>query len=42
MALEIVHCGNPKIAVEAAGLCVEAGALHRVIIGNDAPLGHGG
>jgi enamidase len=41
MALEIVHCGNPKVAVEAAGLCVEAGVLDRVIIGNDAPSGTG-
>ena len=41
LALEIVHCGNPKIAVEAANLCVEAGALDRVIIGNDAPSGTG-
>ncbi|MFZ7126662.1 MAG: amidohydrolase family protein [Desulfobacterales bacterium] len=40
-ALEIVHCGNPKIAVEAARACIEAGALHRVIIGNDAPSGTG-
>ncbi len=41
LALEIVHCGNPKVAVEAANLCVEAGALDRVIIGNDAPSGTG-
>lgn len=41
LALEIVHCGNPKIAVEAANLCVEAGDLDRVIIGNDAPSGTG-
>lgn len=41
LALEIVHCGNPKMAVDAANLCVEAGALDRVIIGNDAPSGTG-
>lgn len=41
LAVEIVHCGNPKIAVDAANLCVEAGALDRVIIGNDAPSGTG-
>jgi enamidase len=40
-ALEIVHCGNPKVAVEAARLCVEQNALHRIIIGNDAPSGTG-
>ncbi len=41
MALEIVHCGNPKVAVEVAKLVVAQGALHRVIIGNDAPSGTG-
>ena len=41
MALEIVHCGNPKVAVEAANLCVENNALNRIIIGNDAPSGTG-
>jgi enamidase len=41
LALEIVHCGNPKITVEAANLCVEQNALHRIIIGNDAPSGTG-
>ena len=40
-AVEMVHCGNPKIMVEAANLCVEHNALHRVIIGNDAPSGTG-
>ncbi len=40
-ALEIVHCGNPKIAVEAANLCLESKALDRIIIGNDAPSGTG-
>jgi len=41
MALEIVHCGNPLMAVEAGRLFVEKGVLHRVIIGNDAPSGTG-
>jgi enamidase len=40
-ALEMVHCGNPKIMVEAANLCVEHKALERIIIGNDAPSGTG-
>jgi enamidase len=40
-ALEMVHCGNPKIMVEAADLCVEHNALARIIIGNDAPSGTG-
>jgi enamidase len=41
MFLEIVHCGNPRVAVEAARLIGEHGALDRVIIGNDAPSGTG-
>ena len=41
LTLEIVHCGNPKVAVEAANLCVEQKALDRIIIGNDAPSGTG-
>ncbi|OQY02786.1 MAG: Enamidase [Desulfobacteraceae bacterium 4572_123] len=40
-AIEIVHCGNPKAAVDAASLCVQHQALGRVIIGNDAPSGTG-
>jgi enamidase len=40
-ALEIVQCGNPRIAVEAIKIAMEAGALERVIIGNDAPSGTG-
>ncbi|WP_025323436.1 amidohydrolase family protein [Deferrisoma camini] len=39
--VEIVHCGNPRMAVHAAREAVDAGALHRVIIGNDAPSGTG-
>lgn len=41
LAIEIVHCGNPKMAVQAANLCVKAKALDRMIIGNDAPSGTG-
>ncbi len=41
LALEIVHCGNPLVAVEAAKMIVNANALDRVIIGNDAPSGTG-
>ncbi len=41
IVLEMVHCGNPKMVVEAAQLVAEHGALHRVIIGNDAPSGTG-
>jgi enamidase len=39
--VEIVHCGNPKMAVHAAREAVAAGALGRVILGNDAPSGTG-
>ncbi len=41
MAVEIVHCGNGRTALLAARLATEAGALHRVILGNDAPSGTG-
>jgi enamidase len=41
MALEIVHCGNGKTALHTLERAKEAGALHRVIIGNDAPSGTG-
>ena len=41
LTLEIVHCGNPKVAVEAANLCMKEKALDRLIIGNDAPSGTG-
>lgn len=41
IALEIVHCGNPLMAVKAAGICCEQNALDRIIIGNDAPSGTG-
>lgn len=41
IVLEIVHCGNPKIACETVNLCLENGCLERVILGNDAPSGTG-
>jgi enamidase len=41
MAIELVHCGNMKAAVEIGALIVKHNALHRVIIGNDAPSGTG-
>ncbi|MBI1959282.1 MAG: amidohydrolase family protein [Candidatus Rokubacteria bacterium] len=41
MALEIVHCGNGKTALHTLGRAREARALHRIIIGNDAPSGTG-
>ena len=40
-ALEIVHCGNPRVAVETVKLALEYEALGRIIIGNDAPSGSG-
>ncbi len=41
MAIELVHCGNMKTAVEIGSLLVRHKALHRAIIGNDAPSGTG-
>jgi enamidase len=41
MALEIVHCGNGKAALHTLGRAADARALHRIIIGNDAPSGTG-
>jgi enamidase len=41
MALEIVHCGNGKTALHSLARAKEAQALHRIIIGNDAPSGTG-
>ena len=41
MALEIVHCGNCKTALHTLERAREAKALHRIIIGNDAPSGTG-
>src|SRR5678816_860153 len=41
MALEIVHCGNGKTALHTLARAADARALHRIIIGNDAPSGTG-
>ena len=41
MALEIVHCGNGKTALHALRRAREARAIHRIIIGLDAPSGTG-
>jgi enamidase len=41
MALEIVHCGNGRTALHTLRVARDAGALHRVIVGNDAPSGTG-
>ena len=41
MALEIVHCGNGRTALHTVRRATDAGALHRIIIGNDAPSGTG-
>ncbi len=41
MALEIVHCGNPRTALHALRVAGEARAWERVILGNDAPSGTG-
>jgi enamidase len=40
-ALEIVHCGNPRLAIETVGFAIESAQLGRVIIGNDSPTGSG-
>jgi enamidase len=41
MALEIVQCGNARTALHTLRAARDAGALDRVIIGNDAPSGTG-
>jgi enamidase len=41
MALEIVHCGNGKTALHTLERARDANALHRIIVGNDAPSGTG-
>jgi enamidase len=41
IALELVHCGNGRTAVYALRQAADAGALGRVILGNDAPSGSG-
>jgi enamidase len=41
MALEIVHCGNMKTALHTLRAAQAAAAIHRIILGNDAPSGTG-
>jgi enamidase len=41
MALEIVQCGNAKTALHTLRAAREARAIHRIIVGNDAPSGTG-
>jgi enamidase len=41
IALELVHCGNGRTALYALRQASDAGALPRVILGNDAPSGTG-
>jgi enamidase len=41
MALEIVHCGNPRTALHTLRVARDAAAWDRVILGNDAPSGTG-
>ncbi|HEV8676324.1 MAG TPA: amidohydrolase family protein, partial [Methylomirabilota bacterium] len=41
MALEIVHCGNPRTALHTLRIAREARAWDRIILGNDAPSGTG-
>lgn len=40
-AFEIVHCGNPKRALQILEVAKEEGAFGRILIGNDAPSGTG-
>ena len=40
-ALEIVQCGNPRMADHIARRAAEKGMLSRIIFGNDAPSGTG-
>ena len=41
IALELVQCGNGRTALYALRQAADAGALGRVILGNDAPSGTG-
>ena len=40
-ALELAHCGNMKVLVEAVKMGIQHNALERFIMGNDAPSGTG-
>ncbi len=41
IALELCHCGNPKVLFEAVKIIIRENAQERVLIGNDAPSGTG-
>ena len=41
MALEIVQCGNARTALHTLRTARDAGAIERIVIGNDAPSGTG-
>lgn len=41
IALELVHCGNPKMINEVIRLAKEHDCLDRIIVGNDSPSGTG-
>lgn len=41
MAIEIVHCGNPKTALHTLAIARAKKELHRVIVGTDMPTGSG-
>lgn len=41
IALELVHCGNPKMINEVIRLATENDCLDRIIVGNDSPSGTG-
>lgn len=41
LALEVAHCGNPKMIVAVMKIVKEVKAFDRIIIGNDAPSGTG-
>lgn len=40
-AMEVVQCGNPKVATYVLNRAAEKGQLGRVVFGNDAPSGTG-
>lgn len=40
-AIEIVHCGNPRMALEIVRFMKSRSNLNRLIMGNDAPSGTG-
>jgi len=41
MALEIVQCGNARTALHTLRTAIDARAIERIIVGNDAPSGTG-